>query len=143
MSRYLVVVILSALGAIFPMAESQKDKYAALTKPCQRTVVNQTSANNECPESENPANSIIPPKLVKKEMPNNMNGCSMNGRMLYEVLINEKGGVACVQLLKMTNESEKCALRFAEAIRKWQYKPALNDKGEPVEAYSIITINTK
>lgn len=80
-----------------------------------------------------------PPRLLYDYYPAEGLFKDFKGRVIVEARIGKDGTVTATKI--MVTSGHPMIDQYAMAVtRKWKFKPALDDKGQPMEIYRIISI---
>lgn len=86
---------------------------------------------------------VRPPELIDKitpDYPEIARKARMEGRVILQAIINVEGQVEEVTILRSPNELFNDSA--VEAVRKWKYKPALQN-GQPVAVFFTVIVEFK
>lgn len=100
------------------------------------------------PKVENPVEENLPQKLnrpaviVNEVYPQKGSGLGYTGKIILNVKINKKGEVIGADIVQGSGRIFVDSLA-QDYIKKWNFRPALDDKGRPMESSKVIQFDFK
>ena len=86
-----------------------------------------------------PAEPIKESQVYPKDIAKNLN---YNGTVMVKAIIDENGKVIKTEIMRSSGRTkvDKAAM---EAASKWKFKPAVDEKGKPIENWYMIKFEAK
>lgn len=125
-------------------AEILKPEKIQTPPPVQQKI----SETETPPKVEKPVEENLPQKLnrpaviVNEVYPQKGSGLGYTGKIILNVKINKKGEVSGAEIVQGSGRMLVDSLA-QDYIKKWNFRPALDDKGRPMESSKVIQFDFK
>ncbi len=117
-------------------AEARQREEAARKAAEDAARTSPTGDPSDTEQVEKPATAV---RIVRPEPTLLARQRKVSGTVLARVLVNEKGGVDAVEILRDTNPAVGLADATREALKRWEWSPATKD-GKPVKSWIAVPV---